>query len=120
MPSTRGLQAAFRPYADLLVRLARNTDPRFRITSGKRSTLEQVQLYQRWLGGDPNVFTPAYPGTSKHERGFAIDIARRGVHPKEDEALATLGNWWRAQGGVWGGSGDPVHFEAPKAWTGRR
>jgi LAS superfamily LD-carboxypeptidase LdcB len=102
------------------VQLARNTDPRFRVTSAKRSTTEQVALYQRWLRGDPGVFTPAYPGTSQHEKGWALDMARRNVHPKEDEALAALGNWWRSQGGVWGGSSDPVHFEAPKAWTGRK
>lgn len=123
MASTRGLQPAFRRYADALLALAREYGP-YRVTSGRRSRAEQVALYQRWLRcpTGPNtcgIFTPAPPGHSQHERGWAIDMAQPGVHPKSDEILADIGHWWRSVGGVWGGASDPVHFEAPKAWTGR-
>lgn len=118
MASTRGLQPAFRPYAEMLAGWLRQQGP-YRITSGRRTRAEQVQLYQRWLRGDPGVLTPAPPGRSQHERGWAVDLAQPGVHPKDDPLLEALGLWWRSVGGVWGGAADPVHFEAPKAWTGR-
>lgn len=118
MPSTRELQAAFRPFADWLLRVAREYGG-YRITSGRRSTTYQAQLYSRWLAGEPGIYTPAPPGRSQHEKGWAFDMAQPGVDPQEDEFLATLGAYWRSLGGVWGGEKDPVHFEAPKSWTGR-
>lgn len=119
MADTRLLQPDFQPLADFLLDLLRQFDRGFRITSAKRSYTEQVSLYNRWLAGDPGIMTPARPGFSQHERGWAVDIARPGTAPQEDELLAALGRWWRELGGVWGGERDPVHFEAPKTWTGR-
>lgn len=119
MANTRGLQRPFRPWAESLISYARAHDPAFRITSAKRTFMEQVRLYYDWLAGKLGIYTPARPGTSQHEKGWAIDMARPGVDPKEDDVLALIGREWRALGGVWGGASDPVHFEAPKSWTGR-
>ncbi len=119
MASTRHLQERFRPLADWLIEAFKSLDPDFVITSAYRSPEDQQRLYDRWLAGDPEVLTPAPPGRSQHERGWAVDIARAGVDAKEDPVLAAAGRWWRSHGGVWGGEADPVHFEAPKAWTGR-
>ena len=118
MASTRGLNRRWKPLAEALVQVLREYGP-YRITSGKRSRSEQVTLYQRWLRGDPGVMTPAPPGHSQHERGYAVDIANPHVKPKDDANLRAIGEAWRAAGGVWGGEADPVHFEAPKSWTGR-
>lgn len=118
MAGTRGLQPAFKPYAELLLNWLRGQGS-YRVTSGRRSHAEQVQLYNRWLRGDPSIMTPALPGHSQHERGWAVDLADPRIPPKEDGTLFALGEWWRSVGGVWGGAADPVHFEAPRAWTGR-
>lgn len=118
MPSTNGLNVRFRPYADALLKAARSLDGRFVITSAKRSRQDQTRLYNKWKrGGSPFPALP--PGRSQHERGWAVDLARLGVPAEDDELLSELGRAWRAAGGVWGGEADPVHFEAPKSWTGR-
>ena len=98
--------------------MAREMDRRFVLTSAKRSRMDQARLYNRWRAG-LSPFPALPPGRSQHERGLAVDIARRGVDPSDDDLLAALGAAWRKAGGVWGGEVDPVHFEAPKAWTGR-
>lgn len=119
MPSTAKLHPQFRPFADYLLAFARAQDARFVLTSTYRSPSDQARLYNRYLRGESPL--PALPpGRSQHERGLAVDMARLGVDPRSDDLLAQLGAAWRAAGGVWGGATDPVHFEAPKAWTGRR
>ncbi len=118
MADFRGLRDEWRPYAELLLDILREYGS-YRVTSGLRSYTDQVSLYNRWLRGDPGIMTPARPGRSQHERGWAVDLADPRMPPKEDENLDALGQWWRSIGGVWGGPADPVHFEAPKAWTGR-
>jgi hypothetical protein len=118
VPSTRGLDPDFRTYADALLRVARRLDSRFLFTSTFRSRADQQRLYNRYLSGD-SPFPALPPGRSQHERGLAVDLARLGVDPADDELLAELGAAWRRVGGVWGGAADPVHFEAPKGWTGR-
>lgn len=129
MPSLNNLHPWFRPYAELILKVAREyLDPRFVVTSAVRSRTDQQRLwnaYQRDLAAGRPVLTTLPPGASQHERGFAIDMARLGIPAKDpdtgepDPYLAALGMWWRGAGGVWGGAADPVHFEAPKAWTGR-
>lgn len=122
MADTRHLRPAFRAIIDQLIDFLRQADDRFVITSAYRSATEQGELYERWLKGDPDsrsIFTPLPPGRSQHERGWAVDIARFGVSAETDPWLRELGAWWRSVGGVWGGEKDPVHFEAPKRWTGR-
>lgn len=98
----------------------------FVVTSGVRSYADQARLYDEYLRakGSPRppgqrLYTVLPPGRSQHEQGWAWDMARLNVNPTEDPLLAQVGAWWRAQGGVWGGTSDPVHFEAPKVWTGR-
>lgn len=118
MANTRQLNPAFRRIADRLLAAMRTLGP-FVITSAYRSPTEQAQLYERFKRGEGGLYTVLPPGRSQHERGFAVDIARPNVRPKEDALLHAVGAWWRAQGGVWGGEADPVHFEAPKSWTGR-
>jgi hypothetical protein len=65
---TWGLENAFsEKAAELIVRMsAAGLNPQ--ITSGYRSTATQQDLYTRWQRGDPNIYTPAIPGTSPHER----------------------------------------------------
>jgi hypothetical protein len=119
VPSTKALHPRFRPYADALLALARSMDARFVLTSTYRSRADQQRLYARYVKGESPL--PALPpGRSQHERGLAVDMARLGVDPQADELLVELGRIWREAGGVWGSSSDPVHFEAPKGWTGRR
>jgi LAS superfamily LD-carboxypeptidase LdcB len=118
--NTRGLDPQFQQVADALVRYMRAHDARYVITSGLRTRAEQEELWAKWLRGDPSQpYRPLPPGRSQHERGFAVDIARMGVDARIDADLRAWGAWWRQLGGVWGGEGDPVHFEAPRAWTGR-
>jgi hypothetical protein len=108
------LRPAFRPWAELLITVARERlSPNFVITSAYRSRFEQADLYSRWLRGEQGIYTPAKPGTSPHEHGIAVDIARKGVNPKSDPLLAALGEAWRAAGGLWPGPQDPVHFQWP-------
>lgn len=45
---------------------------KFWIVSGVRTYDEQVALYQAYLNGTGNL--AAVPGTSRHERGLAVDI----------------------------------------------
>lgn len=118
MPSTAKLRPEFRPHAEQLLKAARGLDPRFVFTSTYRSRTDQARLYARYIKGE-SPFPALPPGRSQHERGWAVDLARLGVDPSDDPLLAALGAAWRSIGGVWGGTVDPVHFEAPKAWTGR-
>jgi len=121
MANVHGLQPRFLPVAQALIDYMRSHDPRFVITSGLRTRLEQEELWAKWLRGDPSQpYRPLPPGRSQHERGWAIDVARFGTKASEDADLRTWGGWWRSLGGVWGGDADPVHSEAPKSWTGRR
>lgn len=118
VPTTSGLEPNFRRVVDAWIEFLRAHDSRFVITSAKRTRAEQQRLYNRWLSGE-SPFPALAPGNSQHERGFAVDIVRLGVDPAEDELLAQAGAAWRSFGAVWGGEKDPVHFEAPKSWTGR-
>lgn len=102
-------------------------DPRFRVwvdwllqqtdaaavSSTWRSGAQQRRLYRRSLNGT-RPFPAAPPGKSLHEAGFAVDLV---AHPAE---LARLGAIWRKAGGIYGGSADPIHFEAGPAMMGKR
>jgi len=77
-----------------------------RITSTRRSRAQQTKLYAAYVAGK-SAFPAARPGTSKHERGLAVDLV---VTPASAQAL--LGRWWQSVGGIWGGTfKDPIHFE---------
>jgi hypothetical protein len=122
--SLRGLNPNLLPIAEMVMRTLEPYG--FVVTSGVRSYAEQARLYDEYraASGSPRpagerLYTVLPPGRSQHERGFAWDMARLNIDPKTDELLHVIGEWWRSLGGVWGGAADPVHFEAPKAWTGR-
>lgn len=115
MPSVSSLHPRFRPYAKELLDVARKLDSRFVLTSAKRTRTEQQRLYNAWLKG-LSPFPASAPGSSSHELGLAVDLARLGKPAAEDPLLRQLGAAWKAAGGVWGGESDPVHFGAPLAW----
>jgi hypothetical protein len=119
MAGTEDLDEDFRPYAEAWYQFLRSIDPRFVITSARRSSTDQQRLYERMLeqkaAGEP-YFTTLPPGHSQHERGLAVDIARFGVPAADDDLLREAGAAWRSWGGTWGGESDPVHFGAPKNW----
>jgi len=94
-----------------IFQLARMLNPRATVTSVTRTRSEQNKLYAAYLAGRSR-FPAAAPGTSKHERGLAMDIG--GLQPAE---LRYLGAVWKRWGGRWGGDfRDPIHFES-KAGT---
>jgi hypothetical protein len=70
--------------------------------------MEQERLYARYLAGLSDL-PVAPPGSSMHERGLAMDLARIGVKPLQDPVLAQLGAVWKGVGGLWKPV-DPVHF----------
>lgn len=116
---TRDLDPRFRPIAEMWFDALKQLDPRFVITSARRSAAEQRALYARYLrqvaAGEP-AYTTAVPGTSAHERGLAVDIVRLTVDPRSDELLHEAGRVWQQLGGRWGGDADPIHFGAPRGW----
>jgi len=70
----------------------------------------RLSAYQAALSSNPNVITPATPGSSLHEAGFAVDIAWSRI-PKNLRPLV-VSNAQRS-GLNWGGEfkkPDPVHF----------
>jgi len=109
MASLNGLVPELRPAAEWLYEYGRSLDHALRVTSGRRTFLEQQRLYQRYLRGKA-FFPAAPPGHSKHEFGLAFDLARLNTNPRQDELLSYLGEVWLQMGGFWHVS-DPVHFE---------
>ncbi len=108
MATTRSLDLSFRPYADALINLGQSLDRRLVLTSARRTLDEQWRLYDRFLRGESRL-PVAVPGTSMHELGLAIDLARIGIDPHKDALLPYLGAVWKAVGGRWNVV-DPVHF----------
>lgn len=51
-------------------------DHKVLIESGTRTYAQQADLYWRWWAGTYKVSYVAVPGTSKHERGLAVDLHR--------------------------------------------
>lgn len=115
VPGLSTLHPAFRPYAEALLAYARQVDPRFVVTSARRTRAEQQRLYNRWLRGQ-SPFPALPPGSSSHELGMAVDLARINVDAATDPLLRQLGKAWQEAGGHWAGDGDPVHFAAPTSW----
>jgi len=105
-------------------------DSRFVVTSARRTYFEQLRLWSNYqwqkamaVGVGPDLgpregyearvaklLPAAFPGTSKHEKGMAWDMARLNIDPFKDELLPLLGAAWNRFGGTWRSS-DPVHFE---------
>jgi len=87
-----------------LPRVANSLGFQVRITSGWRSYATQAKLYKDYLAGIAHY--PANPpGTSKHEKGLALDILSTNT-----ESLVSILN---SVGLVWAGPADPIHFEIP-------
>lgn len=103
---------AFLPYAKAILATLRRFDAGYVVTSSRRSNRAQEALYAAYKAGK-HPLTVAPPGCSKHQVGFAVDIARARVPPLEDPVLAAVGRYWRRIGGEWGGEKDPVHFALP-------
>ncbi len=101
MTSLKGLHRGLRPYAEHFLLWAESNGYRPRVTSTRRSRVEQIRLYRRYLQGR-QPYPVAYPGTSAHEVGLALDLVSRDN--------AALGRAWAELGGRWAGPGDPVHF----------
>lgn len=98
------------PWAKWLYSVGKAYDGRLVVTSAKRSSAKQAELYAKWLRGESPI--PANrPGTSLHEYGLAFDMARIGKDPLTDPLLAWLGLVWGLVGGRHGGIRDPVHFQ---------
>lgn len=98
------------PYAKWIHSVGTFNDGRLVVTSAKRSSDKQSQLWQAYNRGESQI--PANrPGTSLHEYGLAFDMARIGKNPLTDPLLAWLGALWEHVGGRWGGERDPVHFQ---------
>jgi len=73
-----------------------------RITSGYRDYVTQARLYREYLAGVSHY--PANPpGTSKHEKGLALDILSTNTN--------ALVNLLQSVGLVWAGPLDPIHFQ---------
>lgn len=100
----RGMQPWLAPYAGWLIEVAQLNGLSPRVTSVYRSSTRQAQLYQQWLEGK-NKYPVARPGTSYHEYGRAMDlVVARGA--------AELGALWQRIGGRYGGTADPIHYQA--------
>jgi len=98
------------PWAKWIYQVGKAYDGRLVVTSARRSSAKQYQLYRKWVAGESKI--PANrPGTSLHERGLAFDMARLGKDPLGDPLLEWLGKVWEYYGGRHGGSRDPVHFQ---------
>ncbi len=95
------LEPWLQPWARWLLRFY----PHGILTSTRRSHAEQAALYNACGHGECR-YPAAPPGYSYHEYGRAFDY----VAP--DGVLTQLGAVWERVGGVWGGPGDPIHFEA--------
>lgn len=118
MPSLRTLAPWFQPMALELLAVARSLGP-YVVTSAFRTYQEQERLYRAYLEGRNNGLPAVPPGTSDHEQGLALDLARPGHDPFTDEGLARLGPAWVRHGGRWTPR-DPVHFAAPRRGKGSR
>jgi len=91
-----------RPYFDWLVAVAKALNLQPRITSTVRTNREQTALYNKYIRGE-SQFPAARPGTSRHQRGLAMDVVTT------DPAL--LGAYWKYYiGGKWSPK-DWVHYE---------
>jgi hypothetical protein len=102
-----GLQLAF---ADRVVTwwlFVRRLGLQLSITSGRRSTEQQAELFRRAKAGS-SKFPAARPGHSMHERGLAVDV--RG----SSAAIQLAGRYAPYFGLLWGGlfrRADPIHIE---------
>lgn len=109
MTGISSLNRQLQPYAKALLQAARSLNSGAYVASTKRSRRVQAGLYRDYRAGRSR-FPAAPPGSSKHERGLAIDLG--GLSASQ---LGRLGKLWRSWGGRWGGNfrrRDVIHFES--------
>jgi len=82
-----------------------------RLTSGRRTSGQQLKLWKNYLRGT-SAFPALPPGLSPHEYGIAFDLVTSPY-----EALEDVGYTWEEWGGEWGGAEDPIHFQIPGSRT---
>jgi hypothetical protein len=98
-----GLDPKLATIAKNLPKVCKSLGFNARVTSGYRSKKKQTELYINYKNGY-SPYPAAYPGTSDHEIGMAIDV----VTDNQDALVALL----TAAGLYWAGPSDPIHFSA--------
>lgn len=80
------------------------------VTSGRRSSTEQAQLYRAYLARGKRGLPAAPPGRSAHEYGLALDfeVAEGKNSPRQRQVIALMQSW-----GAETVANDPVHFQYP-------
>ena len=110
MANLKTLHPQLVPWARWIYAVGKYYDGRLVVTSARRSSRKQAQLFDKWQKGQ-SVIPANRPGTSLHEYGLAFDLARIGIDPLNDDLLNWLGTVWESVGGRHGGARDPVHFQ---------
>jgi LAS superfamily LD-carboxypeptidase LdcB len=100
-----GVRLDIRRAVEYMQSVARQNGLTLPVTSGLRSTADQARLYAN-RATNPNPV--AVPGTSKHERGLAVDLS---VPPGYEKAFADLWQQLGGRAGYYFSRSDPVHFE---------
>ena len=111
----RSLAPAIRGQAYNLVLAARQAGLPLVITSGRRSTLQQLKLWARGRITSGPVVTNTIT-RSRHRSGRAFDFLILGAHPDRYRRLySAIGRYGERLGMSWGGRWrtlkDLVHFE---------
>ena len=101
---TRGLHPLLAAIVKVLPRFAAAYGVSINFTSAVRSRAEQERLYALYKAGKM-PYVVALPGTSRHERGLALDITTNNLKWLVDTLTGV--------GLRWAGMKDPVHFEIP-------
>jgi hypothetical protein len=101
-PRGGGVAGLVEPVAGIAARMLALGGGRIHIVSGWRDSRKQAQLYAAYLAGTGNL--AARPGTSKHERGLAVDW---GGNQSLYQSLA------RSMGAHFPVRGEPWHMEVP-------
>lgn len=93
--------------ADAIVSAEKATGAKANIISGRRTTLEQAEIYARSGGG--TLFAAARPGHSQHELGRAVDMAPGPVRDWIQAHAAEFGLGPASSRRGWGY--DPPHIQ---------
>ena len=81
------------------------------VTSALRDNAKQQELYEAYISGK-SKFPAGKPGTSKHERGLAVDVDEASAN--EMDRLGLLGKYGLRRPVA----GDPIHISAQDGFSG--